>query len=141
MSTATSPTPELIRHMLTTARTIAIVGASPKPYRAACYVADYLQHAGYRILPVNPNHAGRTILGEPVAASLRELAAPADLVAIFRRSEHAGAMALTAWALDIEMIWMQVGIRDEAAAAELRAAGAMVVMDRCLMVEHRRLLR
>lgn len=98
-----------------------------------------MQRHGYRILPVNPGYVGTTILGETVHADLDSLPSPPDMVAIFRRSEHAGAVADRGCRVGTRFIWMQVGIEDAAAAERARAAGCSVVMNRCLMVEHRRL--
>lgn len=127
--------------MLEATRTIAVVGASAKPHRPSHFVSRYLQEQGYRIWPVNPGYVGRTILGEEVYPALGSLPLVPDMVAIFRRSAFAGAVALEAWRVGVRFVWMQVGIRDEAAAAKVRAQGCEVVMDRCLMVEHRRLFR
>lgn len=130
-----------IRRILEETRSIAVVGASVKPHRPSFFVSDYMRRQGYRILPVNPGYAGRTLHGEEVRPDLAGLPLVPDLVAIFRRSELAGAVADAAVALGVRFVWMQVGIRDEAAAARARAAGALVVMGRCLMVEHARLAR
>jgi predicted CoA-binding protein len=128
-----------VRRMLAETRTIAVVGASTKPARPSHFVSRYMQAQGYRILPVNPGHVGQTILGEEVHPNLESLPVTPDLVAIFRRSEHAGAVAETACRLGIRFVWMQVGVQDDAAAARVREQGCAVVMNRCLMVEHARL--
>lgn len=139
MNLASAPSDSLIRRMLEETRTIAVVGASIRPQRPSHFVSKYMQQRGYRILPVNPGHAGGTILGEPVHAALEGLPLVPDMAAIFRRSEFAGAVALDAVRIGARFVWMQVGIRDEAAAERVRAQGRAIVMDRCLMVEHRRL--
>jgi predicted CoA-binding protein len=131
----------LIRRMLAESRTIAVVGASIKPHRPSYFVSKYMHDQGYRILPVNPGCAGRVLHGEPVQPDLASLPLVPDMVAIFRRSEHAGAVADIASTLGVRFIWMQVGIRDDEAAERVRARGGFVVMGRCLMVEHARLPR
>jgi predicted CoA-binding protein len=130
-----------IPHILKETRTIAVVGASIKTHRPSYFVSDYMRRQGYRILPVNPGYVGRTLHGEPVRAALADLPLVPDMVAIFRRSEHAGAVADDAMTLGARFVWMQVGIRDDAAAARVRGQGALIIMGRCLMVEHGRLGR
>ena len=129
-----------LRAILGAARTVAVVGLSPDPSRASHRVALYLQSAGYRILPVNPNHA--VLLGEPSYPSLTAAARTSriDIVDVFRRSEFVGAIVDESVALHPQLIWLQVGVRDSAACARAEAAGIPCVMDRCLMVEHRALL-
>src|SRR5438445_496719 len=134
------PAPAL-RDILGTARTIAVVGLSPKPTRPSHAVARYLQGAGYRIVPVNPGHA--TILGEKSYPTLTAAAADQaiDVVDVFRRSEYVGTIVDEAIGVDPppRLIWLQVGVVDGAARARARAAGIPCVMDRCLMVDHRAL--
>ena len=132
---------EELRALLKRARTIAVVGLSPKPIRPSHSVAQYLQRAGYRIVPVNPGH--ETILGErsypTLGAAARDLTI--DVVDVFRRSELAGAVvdeALTLRPLP-RLIWLQQGVADPAAEARAAAAGIPFVMDRCLAVDHRQL--
>jgi predicted CoA-binding protein len=123
--------------ILRAARTIAVVGLSPTSSRPSHVVAAYLQHAGYRILPVRPG-ADR-ILGERVFSDLRSAAleaGPVDIVDIFRRSDALPALADDLLAVRPRLVWMQVGVRDDRVAARLEAAGIPVVMDRCLMVDH-----
>jgi predicted CoA-binding protein len=134
-----APDDREIRRILGETRTVAVVGASIKPARPSHFVSRYMQRHGYRILPVNPGYVGTTILGEPVHADLGALPDPPDMVAIFRRSEHAGAVADRGCRMGARFIWMQVGIEDAAAAERARVAGRSVVMNRCLMVEHSRL--
>ncbi len=121
------------------ARTIAVVGLSDKPDRASYRVASYLQRAGYRIIPVNPQV--ESVLGEPSRASLRDVTEPVDIVDIFRRSEAVPPVVEDAIAIGAKVVWMQSGIVNEAAARRAREAGLQVVMDRCLMVEHAQLAR
>jgi len=128
-----------IRDLLRDVRTIAVVGCSPKPVRPSHEVARYLQRAGYTVIPVNPGH--REILGEPCYPTLAAAARvqTLDLVDVFRRSELAGAVVDEAIALRPRLIWLQVGVQDDAAAARAAAAGIPFVMNRCLMVDHQRL--
>jgi predicted CoA-binding protein len=135
------PSGEALRDLLRQARTIAVVGLSPKPVRPSYSVSSYLQRAGYRIIPINPGHD--EILG---ARSYPTLAAAArdheiDIVNVFRRSEHAGAVVDEALALRPapRLIWLQQGVSDHAAAQRAAAAGIPFVMDRCLAIEHRHL--
>jgi uncharacterized protein len=127
-----------IRDILTSVRSIAVVGWSPKADRPSHGVAAFLAARGYRVIPVNPGQAGQTALGETVRASLAE-AGPVDMVDIFRRSEEAGAVVDEAIAVGAKVVWMQLGVVDEAAAARARAAGLRVVMDRCPAIEIPRL--
>lgn len=131
-------TPEALGALLREARTIAVVGLSPKPVRPSHEVASYLQEAGYRIVPVNPGHD--RLLGERSYRSLAEAARDhtIDVVDVFRRSELAGDVVDEAIAIRPKLIWLQVGVRDDAAAARAAAAGIPIVMDRCLAVEHQR---
>jgi predicted CoA-binding protein len=127
---------ERIAGILRASKRIAVVGLSPKPQRPSHGVAAYLQRAGYTILPVRPT--GTSILGEPVQPDLRAAAAtgPIDIVDIFRRSEFVAALLPDLLAVRPRVVWMQVGVRDDATAERLEAAGIPVVMDRCLAVEH-----
>ena len=127
-----------IRDILTSVKTIALVGWSPKPDRPSHGVAAFLKSRGYRVIPVNPGQAGQQALGETVVASLAE-AGPVDMVDIFRRSEEAGAVADEAVRLGAKVVWMQLGVQDDAAAERARAAGARVVMNRCPKIEIARL--
>ena len=124
-------------------RTIAMVGASPKWNRPSFFAMKYLQEKGYRVIPVNPGVAGNEILGEKVYASLSEIPDSFELVDIFRNSEAAGPITDEAIAVaeekGIKVIWMQLGVINEEAAARARAAGLTVVMDRCPKIEFGRL--
>ena len=131
-----------LRAILAATGTIAVVGASPKPVRPSNSVMRYLLGAGYRVIPINPGHAGAEILGQPVFARLADVPELIDLVDIFRRRSALGGIVDEALALDPKpkVIWMQLGLADEAAAARAEAAGVAVVMDRCARIEHGRLL-
>lgn len=132
------PSDSEIRDILTSVKTIALVGWSPKPDRPSHRVADYLKRKGYRVIPVNPGQAGEQALGETVVATLAE-AGPVDMVDIFRRSEEAGAVADEAVRLGAKVVWMQLGVVDEAADSRARGAGVQVVMNRCPAIEIPRL--
>lgn len=132
------PNDEEIREILNSVKTIAVVGWSPRPDRPSNYVAGFLAAKGYRVIPVNPGQAGQVVLGEVVRSSLDEVG-PFDMVDIFRRSEEAGAVADQAVALGARVVWMQLGVIDEAAAERARASGARVVMNRCPKIEISRL--
>ena len=127
-----------IRDILTSVKTIAVVGWSPKPDRPSHGVAAFLKRQGYRVIPVNPGQAGQEALGETVVATLAE-AGPVDMVDVFRRSEEAGAVADEAVRLGAKVVWMQLGVVDEAAAERARMAGVQVVMNRCPAIEIPRL--
>ena len=130
-----------IGELLGTARTIAVVGASPQPWRASFGIARYLKTAGYRMIPVNPAYAGATLHGEPFVASLREIAVPIDLVDVFRRSDRVGEIVDDAIAVGARAIWFQLGIRNDEAALKASTSGLAVVANRCISVEHARLRR
>jgi uncharacterized protein len=137
----TAPDAATLRALLASARRIAVVGLSPKPERPSHYVSAYMQQAGYTIVPVNPAFAGGTILGEPVHADLPSAAAtgPLDVIDLFRRSEAIPALVDDCVRVAPRLVWMQQGIRHDEAARRLAEAGLAVVMDRCLMIDHRRL--
>ena len=128
-----------IRRILQATRTIAVVGASANWNRPSTFVMKYMQGKGYRCIPVNPGLAGQTLAGETVYASLRDIPPPVDLVDIFRASEHVGPIVDDAIAIRAKVVWMQLGVRNDAAAAKAEAAGLEVVMDRCVKIEFGRL--
>jgi predicted CoA-binding protein len=130
---------DYLRDILTSVRTVAVVGASPRRERPSHRVMAYLQRRGYRTIPVNPFAAGGTINGETVYASLAEVPEPIDMVDIFRRPEAAGAAVDAAIAVGAKIVWMQLGVRDDAAAARAEANGLKVVMNRCPAIEIPRL--
>jgi predicted CoA-binding protein len=127
---------EAIQHILTTMRSIAVVGLSSKPQRAGHYVPAYLQSQGYRIIPVNP--AFKEALGEVSYPSLLDIPEPVDLVLLFRRSEAIPPFVDQAIQIEARAVWMQLGIINQEAAEMARHAGLAVVMDACMLVEHRR---
>ena len=129
---------DIIRAILTETRRIAVVGASDKPWRPSHGVFGFLLARGYDATPVNPLLAGRTIHGRPVVPRLDD-AVPLEMVDIFRASANAGAAVDSAIRLGARTVWMQLGVVDEAAAERARAAGVAVVMDRCPVIEVRRL--
>jgi predicted CoA-binding protein len=124
--------------VLRSARTIAVVGLSSKRYRPSYGVAEYMQNAGYRIIPVNPFE--EKVLGEQACAELDRVTGPVDIVDIFRRSEFVPEIVEAAIRIGARVIWMQEGVVHEEAATKARAAGLEVVMDRCILKEHRRML-
>jgi predicted CoA-binding protein len=129
-----APSADPAEKILKSARTIAVVGLSANPRRPSHGVARYLQRAGYRIIPVNPNVA--EVLGERAYPTLGALPGPVDVVEVFRRSEFAGAIVDEAIAIGAGAVWLQDGVVDEAAAERARAAGLDVVMDDCMMRRH-----
>jgi predicted CoA-binding protein len=123
-------------------RSIAVLGARADEAAPAHYVPRYLQGQGYRIIPVNPRLAGTTVLGERAVARLADLPDPVDVVEVFRRPEavpaHADEILALPW--QPRVVWLQLGIRHAAAAERLARAGILVVQDRCMMPDHRRLV-
>ena len=128
-----------IRELLGQKRRIAIVGASPNPARASNGVLAFLVGQGHNVIAVNPGHAGKTIHGAPVVATLADVEPPAELVDIFRNSKDAGAAVDEAIVHGAKAVWMQLGVINEAAAKRADAAGLTVVMDRCPKIEIPRL--
>ncbi len=130
---------DYIAGILRETRVIAMVGASPNWNRPSYFAMKYLQAKGYRVIPVNPAAAGQRILGEQVHATLADIQGPVDMVDIFRNSQAAGPIVDEAIARGARIVWMQLGVRDDAAAARAEAAGLKVVMDRCPKIEFGRL--
>ena len=130
-----------IRRILSTVRTIAMVGASSNWNRPSYFVMKYLQGKGYRVIPVNPGTAGQEQLGERIYASLRDIPEKIDMVDIFRRSEYVPEIVESAIRVGARTVWMQEGVIHEQAAERARNAGLAVVMDRCTLKEHRKLAR
>jgi predicted CoA-binding protein len=132
-----------LTRVLREAKTVAVLGAKPEPSEPAHYVPAYLQSRGYRIVPVNPVFAGQTILGETVLGALADLPEPVDVIDVFRRPEflpgHAREILALPWRP--RAVWFQLGIRHDGAAAMLARAGIDVIQDRCMMPEHRRLMK
>ena len=128
-----------IRDVLNSTKTVAMVGASPKWNRPSYFVMKYLQAKGYRVIPVNPGAAGQEILGETVYGDLKSVPEPIDMVDIFRNSEAAGPIADEAVEVGAKTVWMQLTVRNDAAAARAEAAGLNVVMDLCPKIEFARL--
>ena len=126
-----------LRELITGARTIAVVGLSPKEHRDSHRVAKYLKEQGYRIIPVNPN--ATEVLGEKAYDSLLDVPEKVDIVDVFRRPDAVDDVARDAVEIGAGTIWMQMGIVNESAADTADHAGLNVVMDRCLMVDHGRL--
>lgn len=132
--------------ILRSARNIAVVGLSNKPARASLEVAGYLQQQGYRIIPVNPAYAGQEILGQKVHATLQEAAdmlaqegQRIDVVDVFRKSEEVLPIAKEAIHVRAGVLWMQLGVENQVAADLARAAGLDVVMNHCMLIEHRKM--
>lgn len=132
---------DYIRSILKEVKTVAIVGASANDARPSYFVLKYLMGRGYRLIAVNPGLAGKDILGAPVYASLKDIPEPVDMVEIFRNSAAAGPIVDEALALDPlpKVIWMQLTVRHDEAAAKAEAAGIRVVMNRCPKIEYGRL--
>ena len=130
---------EQIAQLLKAARTIAVVGLSDNQMRVSYDVSEYMQSQGYRIIPVNPAIAES--LGEKAYATLSEVPEKVDIVNVFRRPEFVPEVVEEAIRLGVPAIWMQEGVVHEEAAAKARAAGIFVVMDRCILKEHRRWVR
>jgi uncharacterized protein len=126
-----------ISELLHSSRTIAVVGLSGKRYRPSYGVAEYLKRVGYRIIPVNPQET--EVLGERAYPDLDSIPEPVDIVDIFRRSEFVPEIVEAAIRIGAKVIWMQEDVHHEAAAARAEEAGLAVVMDRCILKDHRRL--
>lgn len=130
-----------IRGILRSVQSIAVVGASANTVRPSYFLFKYMLERGYDVIPVNPGQAGKTILGKTFVASLREIGRPVDMIDVFRASDH--IMPVVDEALSLapppRVVWMQLGVRNDAAAARIEAAGIKVVMNRCPKIEYGRL--
>jgi len=130
-----------IREILNTVKTVAMVGASPQNVRPSYFVFKYLAERGYYMIPINPGQVGKSLLGKPFVASLQEIGRPIDMVDIFRSAEHVMPIVDIILTLNPlpKVVWMQLGVRHDEAAAKLEAAGIKVVMNRCPKIEYGRL--
>jgi predicted CoA-binding protein len=128
-----------IRTILREAKSFAVVGASANTVRPSYFVVKYLAAKGYRVFPVNPGHAGGEIAGLPAYATLADIPEPVDVVDIFRNSKAAYGVTEEAIAIGAKVVWMQLGVRNDEAAALAEAAGLKVVMNRCPKIEYARL--
>jgi predicted CoA-binding protein len=126
-----------LRRILKESRVIAVVGLSADWYRPSYFAAKYMQEHGYRVIPVNPKYD--SILGEKCYRSLRDIGERVDLVDVFRKTEDVMPVAEEAIAIGAKVLWQQLGVKNEAAAAKARAAGLETVLDRCVKIEHGRL--
>ncbi|MFD3191958.1 CoA-binding protein [Sedimentitalea sp. HM32M-2] len=132
---------DFLRQVLSRTRTVAVVGVSMNPVRPSYYVARYLGLKGYRVIPVNPGHAGEHLFGNAVVATLSEISETVDMVDIFRRSEAVPQIVDEALAAfpDLQTIWMQIGVTHAEAAARAEARGVTVIQNRCPKIEYQRL--
>jgi predicted CoA-binding protein len=130
-----------IRGILNSVKSIAMVGASPVNVRPSYFAFKYLAQRGYDMIPVNPGHVGKDLIGKPFVGSLADIGRPVDMIDIFRNSSHIMPVVEEALNLPVppKVIWMQLGARDDAAAAKAEAAGIKVVMNRCPKIEYGRL--
>jgi uncharacterized protein len=137
----TTPSDDLLRRILREAKSFACVGVSPNPVRPSHYVARYLKLKGYRVVPVNPGHAGKTLFGERVVADLAAIEGGVDVIDIFRRSDAVPGIVEQALAMvpRPKVIWMQIGVTHPEAAARAEAEGLTVIQDRCPKIEYQRL--
>jgi uncharacterized protein len=128
-----------IPEILKSSHTIAVVGLSSSPMRPSNGVSEYMKRAGYRIIPVNPNET--EVLGERCYARLEDIPEKVDIVDVFRRPEFVPEIVESAIAIGAKTVWMQEGVIHEEAARRARSAGLNVVMDRCILKDHRKLMR
>jgi predicted CoA-binding protein len=137
----TNPSDQLLRKILRETKTVACVGVSPNPVRPSHYVGRYLKLKGFKVIPVNPGHAGSSLFGATVVGSLSEIEGPVDIVDIFRRSE--AVPPIVDEALErfpgLKTIWMQIGVEHAEAAAKAEARGVQVIQNRCPKIEYQRL--
>jgi predicted CoA-binding protein len=139
----TNPSDALLREVLTPPRTVACVGVSPNPVRPSHFVARYLSLRDFRVIPVNPGHAGTVLFGETVVASLADIDGPVDILDIFRRPEAVPAIVeegLARWPT-LFCVWLQIGIISPEAQAMCDAAGVTIIQNRCPKIEYQRLFR
>jgi predicted CoA-binding protein len=135
-SAVAHPSTDTILELLNKYKTIAVVGLSSNPMRPSFGVTEYMQEAGYRIIPVNPNET--EVLGEHSYARLEDVPEKIDIVNVFRRAEDVPPVVESAIRIGAKVVWMQSGIENEAAAEMARAAGLVVIEDACILVEHQR---
>jgi predicted CoA-binding protein len=130
-----------LKNILTRTKVVAMVGVSVNPVRPSYFVARYLGLRGFTVIPVNPGHAGKTLLGQTVCGSLSEIDRPVDMIDIFRRSDAVPPIVDEALALfpKLQTIWMQIGVTHPAAAAKAEARGVTVIQDHCPKIEYQRL--
>jgi uncharacterized protein len=131
-----APSADPIFDILTRYKRIAVVGLSSNPARPSYGVTEYLQSSGYQIIPVNPNETD--VLGEPSYARLEDVPQKIEIVDVFRRAEHVPPVVDAAISVGAKVVWMQLGIENQAAAEKARAAGLTVVMDACMLIEHKK---
>jgi uncharacterized protein len=136
-----APSDDLLRDILRKSRVFALVGVSPNPVRPSHFVGRYLGLKGYKVVPVNPGHAGERLWGQEVKASLADIDHPVDVIDIFRRSDAVPGIVDAVLAMDPlpKVIWMQIGVTHPEAAARAEAAGLTVIQDRCPKIEYQRL--
>lgn len=136
-----SYSPDYLRDILQSVKTVALVGASNNEVRPSYFVMKYMLDKGYEVIPVNPGLAGQQLLGQTVYASLKDIPTPIDMVDIFRNSEAAGTITDEALSLDPKpkVIWMQLSVRNDEAAAKAESEGLQVVMNRCPKMEYGKL--
>jgi predicted CoA-binding protein len=130
---------EQLADILRSARTVAMVGASPNRIRPSSFVFKYLQRKGYHVIPVNPVAAGQDVQGVPAVADLRDIREQVDVVDVFRRADAVPGIVDAAIDIGARVVWMQLGVRHPEAAARAEAAGLTVIQDRCMKIEYGRL--
>ena len=137
-----TPEDERLTQVLLETRTIAMVGASLKPVRASHRVGTYMAAQGYRVIPVNPGHAGEMLFGEPIVAKLEDIDTPVDMLNIFRRSDQIPPVVEHGLAVlpGLKSVWMQLGLESAEARAMAEGQGKTVIGNRCLYIEHLRLI-
>ena len=128
-----------IGDILTEHKSFAMVGASPNIVRPSYFALKYLMDKGFRVIPVNPTHAGKTLLGETIVPSLKELEEPVEIVDVFRNAKEAVPITKDAIEIGAKVVWMQLGVRNDEAAKIAEDAGLKVVMNRCPKIEYGRL--